>query len=206
VQVRVVIVKDAGRSLAKAATIATRYSILRRQGFREGGKGKVEHQVLDYTVQMHRLLPLVAAAFGFHFTGQKLMLRLRRLEREHIHGLPPLAGESGAGDTLKQFHATSSCLKSMSTSITAAGIEDCRKACGGHGFLQSSGLPEFLGAYLQSCTVEGENHMLTQQVVRVLLQELSTARRGRGAVGADCEYMARLLKGEGKRCVGLGSK
>lgn len=75
-----------------------------------------------------------------------------------------LARESGAGDTLKQFHATSSCLKSMSTGITAAGIEDCRKACGGHGFLQSSGLPEFLGAYLQSCTVEGENHMLTQQV------------------------------------------
>lgn len=43
-------------------------------------------QVLDYTIQMHRLLPLVAAAFGFHFTGQKLMLRLRRLERDHIHG------------------------------------------------------------------------------------------------------------------------
>lgn len=43
-------------------------------------------QVLDYTIQMHRLLPLVAAAFGFHFTGQSLMRRLRRLEREHVHG------------------------------------------------------------------------------------------------------------------------
>lgn len=79
-------------------------------------------------------------------------------------GLPPLAGETGVSDTLKQFHATSSCLKSMCTGVTAAGIEDCRKACGGHGFLESSGLPEFLGSYLQSCTVEGENHMLTQQV------------------------------------------
>lgn len=38
-----VITKDAGRSLAKAATIATRYSIIRRQGFREGSKK--EHQV-----------------------------------------------------------------------------------------------------------------------------------------------------------------
>lgn len=90
-------------------------------------------------------------------------------------GLSTLAGESGgggggvgavAGDTLKQFHAASSSLKSMCTGFVAAGIEDCRKACGGHGFLQSSGLPEFLGSYLQSCTVEGENHMLTQQVVR----------------------------------------
>ena len=72
----------------------------------------------------------------------------------------------GAGDTLKQFHASSSCLKSMCTGVTAAGIEDCRKACGGHGFLQSSGIPEHLGTYLQACTVEGENHMLTQQVTR----------------------------------------
>ncbi|CAM9289866.1 unnamed protein product [Scytosiphon promiscuus] len=204
-QVRVVIAKDAGISLARAATIATRYSILRRQGFREGGKGQGEHQVLDYTIQMHRLLPLVAAAYGFHFTGQQLMLRLRRLEREHVHGLPPLAGEAGARDTLKQFHATSSCLKSMCTGITAAGIEDCRKACGGHGFLQSSGLPEFLGVYLQSCTVEGENHMLTQQVVRVLLQELATARKGGSAVGPDCEYIARLLKGGGRRRCPVGS-
>lgn len=44
-QVRAVIAKNAGKCLAKAATIATRYSILRRQGFREGGKGPGEHQV-----------------------------------------------------------------------------------------------------------------------------------------------------------------
>lgn len=37
------------------------------------------------------------------------------------------------------------------------------------------------------------------QVVRVLLQELSTARNG-GAVGVDCVYMMHFLKGEGKRC------
>ncbi len=42
------IAKDAGKSLAKAATIATRYSILRRQGFRDGGKGPGEHQVTGY--------------------------------------------------------------------------------------------------------------------------------------------------------------
>ncbi|CAB1107019.1 unnamed protein product [Ectocarpus sp. CCAP 1310/34] len=156
-----------------------------------------DRSVLDYTIQMHRLLPLIASAYGFHFAGVDLKLRLRRLEREHVHGLPPLAGEKGAGDTLKQFHATSSCLKGLCSGLTAAGIEDCRKACGGHGYLQSSGLPELLGTYLQSCTVEGENHMLTQQVVRVLLQELAAARQS-GAVGNDCVYMSRLVRGEGK--------
>ncbi|CAN0060088.1 unnamed protein product [Ascophyllum nodosum] len=194
-QVRALLAYQAGKALAKAATIATRYSILRRQGFRDGGNGPEEHQVLDYTIQMHRLLPLVAAAFAFHFTGQAVMARLRRLERVHVHGesIP-------AGETLKHFHATTSSLKSMCTSVTAGGIEDCRKACGGHGFLQSSGIPEHLGTYLQACTVEGENHMLTQQVVRVLLQELSAARTG-GPVGVDCAYMARLLNSDAKsRC------
>lgn len=35
---------------------------------------------------MHRLLPLVATAYGFHFTGQSLASRLHRLERKHVHG------------------------------------------------------------------------------------------------------------------------
>lgn len=79
-------------------------------------------------------------------------------------GLAPEAGQNTPWDTLKQFHAASSGLKSLCTGLTAAGIEDCRRACGGHGYLQSSGIPELLGTYLQMCTVEGENHMLTQQV------------------------------------------
>lgn len=50
VQVRAYIVRGAGKSLAKAVTIATRYSILRRQGFRDerskqAGTGHAEHQV-----------------------------------------------------------------------------------------------------------------------------------------------------------------
>jgi acyl-CoA oxidase len=39
------------------------------------------------------------------------------------------------------------------TTTTAEGIEDCRKCCGGHGYLAASGLPELLGDYLQNCTV-----------------------------------------------------
>ncbi|KAG7339925.1 acyl-CoA oxidase [Nitzschia inconspicua] len=54
--------------------------------------------------------------------------------------------------------------------VTADGIEECRKACGGHGYLSCSGLPELFTSYLQSPTVEGDNHMLPQQVIRVLLK------------------------------------
>lgn len=46
-------------------------------------------KVLDYTIQMHRLLPLLAETYAFHFTGRALTTRLRRLEEQHIHGTVP---------------------------------------------------------------------------------------------------------------------
>ncbi|CAM9695028.1 unnamed protein product [Discosporangium mesarthrocarpum] len=210
--VRAYLVGQAGRALAKAVVIATRYSVVRRQGFKKGGEKTTlqhqrEHQVLDYTIQMHRLLPLLVTAYAFHFTGRVLAARLQALEREHIHGESDKTQPGGgSGDTLKQFHAASSGLKSLCTTVAAAGIEDCRKACGGHGFLEASGLPEHLGTYLQACTVEGENHMLTQQVTRILLQELSSAAGGKVMWG-DCVYMSKLTGGKGatagptRRCV-----
>lgn len=82
VQVRAYIVGQAGYCLAKAATIAVRYSALRRQGFApEDGASAAgaELQVLDYTVQMHRLLPLVATSYAFHCAGRAMQLRLKQL-------------------------------------------------------------------------------------------------------------------------------
>jgi acyl-CoA oxidase len=76
------------------------------------------------------------------------------------------------------IHASTSSLKSFTTTVTADGIEDCRKACGGHGFLMCSGLPELLTTYLQSPTVEGDNQMLPQQVAKVLLKLVEAASSG----------------------------
>ncbi len=78
------------------------------------------------------------------------------------------------------MHASSSALKSFTTTIAADGIEECRKACGGHGFLACSGLPELINSYLQSPTVEGDNHMLPQQVIKVLLKLVQAVQNNDG--------------------------
>lgn len=44
------------------------------------------------------------------------------------------------------------------------GIEECRKLCGGHGYLNSSGLPELFAVYIPACTYEGDNTVLLLQV------------------------------------------
>jgi acyl-CoA oxidase len=78
--------------------------------------------------------------------------------------------------------------------VAADGIEDCRKSCGGHGFLQCSGLPELLTTYLQNPTVEGDNHMLPQQVVKVLLKIVQAVQEHKaGALEAYEKCNSRLL-------------
>jgi acyl-CoA oxidase len=48
-------------------------------------------------------------------------------------------------------------------------IEECRKLCGGHGYLNSSGLPELFAVYVPACTYEGDNVVLLLQVCVVFL-------------------------------------
>lgn len=56
---------------------------------------------------------------------------------------------------LADVHASSSGLKSLCTIMAAQAIEECRRACGGHGFSQASGLGALYADYLPQVTWEG---------------------------------------------------
>ena len=59
------------------------------------------------------------------------------------------------------MHAASAGLKSFCSTVTANGMEDARKCCGGHGYSLFSGLPEMVANYLLIYTGEGENYLMT---------------------------------------------
>lgn len=206
-QVRAYIVNESGNDLAKACTVAIRYSAVRKQGF--DGKGEEEVQVLDYRQQQHRLFSMLATSYCFRFTGRRILRHLRDIEVR-------LVEKEGAGADavtkaeISDVHATTSALKSFMTGVAADGIEDCRKACGGHGYLHCSGLPELSTTYLMNPTVEGDNNMLPQQVLKVLLKVVA-AVQGEGAEAAtkrykscDCLYLipelAAIMGGEERSC------
>lgn len=48
------------------------------------------------------------------------------------------------------------------------GIEQCRLACGGHGYSHASGLPEIYSFAVAGCTYEGENIVMLLQVARCI--------------------------------------
>ncbi|XP_003217249.2 peroxisomal acyl-coenzyme A oxidase 1 isoform X1 [Anolis carolinensis] len=165
--IRSIIVGDAARSLARACTIAIRYSAVRHQS--ELKPGEPEPQILDYQTQQYKLFPLLATAYAFHFVGAYMKDTYRRI-----------TGNISEGDLseLPELHALSAGLKAFSSWVANAGIEDCRMACGGHGYSRCSGLPDIYVNFTPSCTYEGENTVMMLQTARFLIKSYTQASSG----------------------------
>ncbi|KAI5655741.1 hypothetical protein M9H77_32928 [Catharanthus roseus] len=180
VYVRQTIVQDASSALSRAVCIATRYSAVRRQfGSQNGGP---ETQVIDYKTQQSRLFPLLASAYAFRFAGEWL----KWLYTDVTQRL-----QANDFSTLPEAHACTAGLKSLTTSATADAIEECRKLCGGHGYLCTSGLPELFAVYVPACTYEGDNIVMLLQVARFLMKTVSQLAFGKQLTGTIA-YMGRL--------------
>lgn len=58
------------------------------------------------------------------------------------------------------------CLKAVGSSDAAKGVISCRLACGGHGYMTSSNLPNMYTLTTAAETYEGENTVLLLQTAR----------------------------------------
>lgn len=63
----------------------------------------------------------------------------------------------------------------------------------------SSGLPTLFTDYVQSCTVEGDNYMLTQQTTRYLLKAYQQGREGKKLVG-NARYLENVDSLLSRKC------
>ncbi|KAF4313161.1 Acyl-CoA oxidase [Botryosphaeria dothidea] len=187
--VRSNIVMQAGSTLARGVTIATRYCAVRRQFQDKDATDKKsgETQVLDYTMVQIRILTLLAATFALHFTGKSMMALYSENQKRMNQDVGKMGStERGAGpeethsgsDLLADLHATSCGLKSLASSTAAEGLEVCRRACGGHGYSDFSGIGRWYSDYLPTVTWEGDNYMITQQVARYLLKSARSVLNG----------------------------
>ncbi|KAL1496296.1 hypothetical protein AB1Y20_016258 [Prymnesium parvum] len=156
--VRAALVRSCGACLARALTIAVRYSAVRTQG----GEAAAEPAVLEYASQRAELLPRLAAAYAMHFGGAAAFGAYEKVR---------LALAGGSADGLPRLHASLAALKALTTYEVADGVEAARRACGGHGYLLSSGLPALLGRCAAYCTLEGTRDVLEQQAARYLLKQ-----------------------------------
>ncbi|XP_069499859.1 peroxisomal acyl-coenzyme A oxidase 2 [Ambystoma mexicanum] len=152
-------------ALAKASVISIRYSAVRRQS--ELKPGDPEVQILDYQTQQQKVLPQLATSYAIHFVSAYLGYFYSEVYNKI---------KVGNFDSLPELHALAAGLKALVTDYCTAGIEVCRRACGGHGYSLLSGLPSLYTKLAASCTYEGENTVLYLQTARFLVKCFAAAQ------------------------------
>ncbi|KAJ3643935.1 hypothetical protein Zmor_026615 [Zophobas morio] len=147
----------------KALTIAIRYAAVRKQFGPDGGE---EVPILEYQSHQHRLLPYLAAAYVIRLFSAELV------ETTYKFTVDSLLGENkeSLADLGMEIHVVSSACKPVAGWLFRDAIQECREACGGHGYLKVSGIGDIRNDNDANCTYEGENHVLIQQTTNWLIK------------------------------------
>ncbi|XP_058526378.1 peroxisomal acyl-coenzyme A oxidase 3 [Ochotona princeps] len=159
---RVCIMNVAVMQLKLAVTIALRFSATRRQF---GPTDEEEVAVLEYQVQQWRLLPYLAAIFALEYFSKSLFLDLVELQQDLLGGERSARQE----ELGREIHALASGGKPLVSWTAQRGIQECREACGGHGYLAMNRLGKLRDDNDPNCTYEGDNNVLLQQTSNYLL-------------------------------------
>ncbi|XP_070504426.1 peroxisomal acyl-coenzyme A oxidase 3-like [Chironomus tepperi] len=150
-----------------AITIAIRYSASRKQFGPENSD--IEYPVLEYQSQQYRLIPHLATIYAIKFFSNWIA-------KEYFDMLKKtLVGEKVSPETGMEMHAISSSGKPICGWMVRDMIQDCREACGGHGYLKCAQLGDLRNNNDPNTTYEGENNVLIQQASNFLI-----AVRGKG--------------------------
>ncbi|XP_052738749.1 probable peroxisomal acyl-coenzyme A oxidase 1 isoform X2 [Bicyclus anynana] len=156
---RVTLISDLAYQLSKAATIAVRYSAVRRQSPIKSNEP--ERQILDFVSQQHKLFITIASSHVYRVVGLWMWNSHKRVTAD-IH-------EGNMGQ-LPELHALACCLKAISSRDASALVEQCRLACGGHGYMMASNLPQIYAYTTAAVTYEGEYTVLLLQTARYLVK------------------------------------
>lgn len=185
--IRAMLVGGAARAASQAATIAIRYACIRRQGFKdskaEDALSSGENAIIDYKYQQYRLFKALGTGYLFMWSGRGIRDYLKRVV-DAISG-----GDDKAAEEMPDLHATCAGLKAVCTTVAARVVEDCRKSCGGQGYMRSSGIADLSVNYVGAVTAEGEAVILALQTARFLIKSVDAVKNKRPVTGS-VSYLA----------------
>nr|Q9Y7B1.1 RecName: Full=Acyl-coenzyme A oxidase; Short=Acyl-CoA oxidase [Komagataella pastoris]AAD31029.1 acyl-coenzyme A oxidase [Komagataella pastoris] len=186
---RVTMVTDSFRMAQRFITIALRYSVGRRQF---GAKNSSEElKLIDYPLHQRRLLPYLALTYALSISSFDLSQTydsvLSNLDAAGKSQDFSKLGQAIAG--LKNLFCASASLKSTATWYVAQLIDECRQACGGHGYSSYSGFGKAYNDWVVQCTWEGDNNILASNAGRLLCNLLSSCKKKEKKIKGDLSYL-----------------
>ncbi|XP_073986322.1 peroxisomal acyl-coenzyme A oxidase 3-like isoform X2 [Rhodnius prolixus] len=160
---RISIVSICAIYLSKAIVIAVRYSAVRKQF---GPVDNEELPIIEYPLLQWRLFPYLAVSYALLYFGRYFYSIYQQIL------LDTLKGDEGSQmrSVGPEIHALSSGMKPVAGWLARDGIQECREACGGHGYLQVAGFADLRNDNDANLTYEGDNNVLIQQTSNWLLQ------------------------------------
>ncbi|XP_061392964.1 probable peroxisomal acyl-coenzyme A oxidase 1 [Musca vetustissima] len=166
--VRCMVARQNANYLAQAATIVTRYSVIRRQSPIE--EGHPEPKILEHLTQQMKVIQEIVNAVVYRLAARNLQTMYNETSeavyRKDFSRLPEL-------------HALACILKVATSYDSTFGIERLRQACGGHGYLTAGNLGNIFALAAPACTYEGENSVLYLQVGKILMKNWSQVLAGK---------------------------
>uniref|UniRef100_A0A8C3APV1 Acyl-coenzyme A oxidase n=1 Tax=Cyclopterus lumpus TaxID=8103 RepID=A0A8C3APV1_CYCLU len=167
---RVSITRMALVNLKLALIVAIRFSATRRQF---GPQNTEEIPVLEYQLQQWRLIPYLAAAYALEHFSKSIFMNFAEFQ------LGQMMREKSArqAEMGREIHAIGCASKPLGSWTAQRGIQECREACGGHGYLAMNRLGDLRNDNDPNCTYEGDNNVLLQQTSNYLLGWLHAKHR-----------------------------
>ncbi|XP_043479794.1 peroxisomal acyl-coenzyme A oxidase 3-like isoform X2 [Leptopilina heterotoma] len=157
--------------LTLAVVIAIRYSAVRKQ-FEPSPEE--EWPVIEYQVQQCKLFPHLATTYAITLFSQHCLALW-----DEFNSLMYTTDDNQLVDSVgTEIHAISAAVKPLCSWLTQSAIQECREACGGHGYLKVSRLGDLRADNDANCTYEGENTVLIQQTSNWLLNQWRNVLNG----------------------------